>query len=152
MEILEYVNTYKDNVNEFVHKIFVDEFGYQEFSNAILSSENEEYFMESNKLWIAIENEEIIGTIGIIEVSEKCAMLKKVYVKEEYRGKGIAQNLLNQCLAYAREKNYDYIFLQTYHRLERARAFYSKNGFIEYEDGYQKTHYNEIRYRLDLKT
>ena len=151
MEILEYVHEYKENVNKLMHEILVEEYGFNQFSNGILNSHNEEYFEGNNKLWIAIENGEIIGTIGIIEVSKHHALLKKVYVKETYRGKGIAQQLLNLCLEYAKSMNYDYIFLETYHRLERAKAFYSKNGFIEYDDGYDKTQGDEIRYRLDLK-
>lgn len=151
MEILEYINEYRDNVNNLMHEIMVNEFGFNQFSDGILNSKNEEYIMDNNKLWIAMEDGEIIGTTGIIEISENHALLKKVYVKESHRGKGIAQQLLNQCLDYAKDKGYDYVFLETYLRLERARAFYSKNGFVEYEDGYEKVQGDEIRYRLNLK-
>ncbi len=151
MKILEYINDYKDNVNNLIHEILVKEYGFKQFSNNILNSENDEYFMGNNKLWVAIEDDEIIGTTGIIEVSKNHALLKKVYVKESHRGKGIAQQLLNQCLDYARNIGYDYIFLETYHRLERAKAFYSKNGFLEYDDGYEKAQGDEIRYKLNLK-
>lgn len=151
MEILEYINKYKDKVNQLMHEILVEEYGFTQFSEGILNSQNDEYIMGNNKLWLAIENGEIIGTTGIIEISKKHALLKKIYVQESYRGKGIAQQLLNQCLEYAKNSKYDYVFLETYHRLERAKAFYSKNGFIEYHDGYEKKQGDEIRYRLNLK-
>ncbi len=151
MEILEYVKDYKNHVNNLMHEILVGEYGFDQFSENILNSENDEYIMGNNRLWVAMENGEIIGTTGIIEVSDKHALLKKIYVKESHRGKGIAQQLLNQCLDYARNMGYDYVFLETYHRLERAKAFYSKNGFSEYDDGYEKVQGDEIRYRLDLK-
>jgi len=151
MEILEYINEYKENVNILMHDILVDEFGFNQFSDEILNAQNEEYIMGNNKLWLAMEDGEIVGTTGLIEISEDHALLKKVYVKESHRGKGIAQQLLNQCLEYAKEKGYDYIFLETYHRLERAKAFYSKNGFTPYYTGYERPQGEEIRYRLDLK-
>ena len=151
MEILEYINEYKENVNTLMHNILVDEYGFQELSDEILNAQNEEYNMGNNRLWLAMENGEIIGTTGLIEVSENHAILKKVYVEESHRGKGIAQQLLNQCLEYAKEIGYDYIYLITYDRLDRAKAFYSKNGFIPYDDGYEKPLGEEIRYRLDLK-
>lgn len=151
MKILEYMDKYKNHVNQLMHEILVNEYGFEQFSEGILNSQNEEYFMGNNKLWLAMENDEIIGTTGIIEISEKHALLKKIYVKESHRGKGIAQELLNLCLDYAKEKGYDYVFLETYGRLERAKAFYSKNGFLEYYDGYEKKEGDEIRYRLSLK-
>ena len=151
MEILEYINDYKDTVNQLMHDILVDEFGFQNFSENILKSQNEEFCSGNNKLWLALDNSEVVGTTGLIEISEHHALLKKVYVKEAYRGKGIAQQLLNMCLQYAKDQGYDYIILETYERLTRARNFYSKNGFLEYYDGYQKNQGDEIRYRLDLK-
>ena len=151
MEIIEYIHEYKDHVNNLMHEILVKEYGFEQFSDGILNSQNEEYCMGNNKLWIAMEDGEIIGTTGIIEIDKTSALLKKIYVKENYRGKGIAQKLLNQCLEYAKNIGYDYVYLETYHRLERAKAFYSKNGFLEYHDGYDKIQGDEVRYRLDLK-
>ena len=109
MKIVEYVNEYKNNVNNLMYEILVSEYGFNQFGDDILSSENNEYCMGNNKLWIAMENGEIIGTTGIIEVSDKHAILKKIYVKESHRGHGIAQKLLNQCLDYARNIGYDYV-------------------------------------------
>ena len=151
MEILEYIHEYKDHVNNLMHEILVDEYGFKQFSEEILNFENSEYCMGNNKLWVAMEDGEIIGTTGIIEVSENAALLKKVYVKKAHRGKGIAQKLLNLCLEYAKKLGYDYVFLETYHRLERAKAFYSKNGFLEYDDGYERIQGDEVRYKLNLK-
>ena len=151
MKILEYINEYKTQVNNLMYTILVNEFGFCSFSQDILNSQNSEYLEENNKLWIAVENEEIIGTTGLIQISDKEALLKKVYVKETHRGKGIAQQLLNQCINYATNSGYESIYLETYHRLERAKAFYSKNGFVEYYDGYTKPQGDEIRYRLNLK-
>lgn len=151
MEILEYGHEYKNHVNNLMHEILVEEFGFSQFSEEIKNAQNEEYITGNNKLWLAIEDGKIIGTTGIIEMAPDHALLKKVYVKETHRGKGIAQQLLNQCLTYAKSVGYDYIYLETYHRLERANAFYLKNGFTPYYHGYEKPQGEEIRYRLSLK-
>jgi len=151
MEILEFDKNYNEHVNNLMHAILVDEFGFKHFSEGIINSQNEEYITGNNRLWIAVDNDEIIGTIGIIEVSETHALLKKIYVKESYRGQGIAQELLNLCLEYARSMNYNYVFLETYERLKRANSFYTKNDFTPYYEGYEKIQGDEIRYRLDLK-
>lgn len=150
-EILEYTEKYRTEVNQLMHDILVKEYGFEVFSNGILESQNEEFLNGNNKLWLAIYDEEVIGTSGILEIDKSNTLLKKVYVKEEHRGKGVAQKLLNLCIDYANEIGYEYMHLETYHRLERARSFYTKNGFIEYYDGYGKPQGDEIRFKKNLK-
>lgn len=150
-EILEYTEEYKDEVNKLMYTILVEEYGFEVFSKEILKSENVEYLKENNKLWIAIVDGKIIGTSGILKIDDKNVLLKKVYVEETYRGKGIAQKLLDLCITYALEIGYEYMRLETYYRLERARGFYTKNGFKECEDGYAKPQGDEIHFQLSLK-
>lgn len=151
IEIVEYNEEYRNRVNRVLYDILVDEYGFYDFKK-ILKEKNKEYLEEPNRLWVALlEGKEVIGTTGILEIDEKNALLKKVYVKKEHRGSGIAQEMLNICIEYALEKNYENIYLETYHRLERAKGFYRKNGFVEYEGNYEKTQGDEVRFVLDLK-
>lgn len=150
MEIIEYSVNYKEEVNLLMHEILVEEYGFHQFSKDILNSHNHEYLQGNNKLWLAIENDVIIGTTGIIEMSKEQALLKKIYVKTAYRGKGIAKQLLEHCLTHAKKMGYDSVYLETYHRLGRAKAFYEKNGFKEYHNGYEKIQGDEVRYILKL--
>lgn len=150
-EILEYIEGYKEEVNKLMHDILVEEYGFETFSESILAANNEEYLKGNNRLWVAVENGEIIGTSGVLEIDEQNILLKKVYVKKAYRGKGIAQKLLDLCIDYANEVGYEYMHLETYYRLERARKFYAKNGFVEYDNGYDKPQGDEIRFQLNLK-
>lgn len=150
MKILEYSDKYRISVNNLIHEIMVDEFGFYNFSQGILDANNYEYLKENCKLWIVVENGEVIATTGLLERSKNEATLKKVYVKKNHRGKGIAQKLLDICINYATNQGYQYIFLDTYNRLENAKSFYAKNGFIPYYNGYDKPQGDEIKYKLKL--
>ena len=151
VQIVEYKEEYRKPVNRILHDILVEEYGFYDFKD-ILQEKNKEYLEGANRLWVALlEGKEVIGTTGILEIDEKNALLKKVYVKKEHRGSGIAQEMLNVCIEYALEKCYENIYLGSYHRLERAKRFYAKNGFVEYEGDYEKPQGDEVRFVLDLR-
>ena len=151
MEILEYTNEHRAGVNKLIYEIMVDEFGFYDFAEGILIADNLEYLKGNNKLWVVVENDEVIATTGLLERSNQDIVLKKVYVKKSHRGKGIAQKLLDLSLDYAKNAGYECMFLDTYHRLSNAKNLYSKNGFEPYYEGYDKPVGDEIKYKLALK-
>ena len=56
--------------------------------------------------------------------------VKNFYVEKEYRGTGIAQDLLNILVEFAKEKGYKRLELDSYKEFERAISFYEKNNFV----------------------
>ena len=97
---------------------------------------SEVYVLEDNAYWVA-ENEDgtvVAGCgIGHIDDEKKICELQKMYCDEKYRGKGIAQELLDTALDFA-EKYYDFCYLETLENMGRARAFYERNGFTHTEE------------------
>lgn len=55
--------------------------------------------------------------------------LQKIYVLQEYHGKGIGTALLKETKNITREIDPDYIWLDTHISNEKAIRFYEKNGF-----------------------
>jgi N-acetylglutamate synthase-like GNAT family acetyltransferase len=84
-----------------------------------------------DKYWISLYNNEIVGTIGIIKIEGKFSILKKMFVKREYRGKEykIASLLLNKVFDWCNSQNIDTIYLGTMSQFKAAHKFYEKNGF-----------------------
>lgn len=60
----------------------------------------------------------------------KALELKRLYVLQEYHGKGVAQALMDFALDFATEKSYQVIWLGVWEFNFRAQKFYSKNGFV----------------------
>ena len=60
----------------------------------------------------------------------KALELKRIYVLKEYYGKGIAQQLMDHILNYAKERNYEVVWLGVWEHNVRAQKFYEKYGFV----------------------
>jgi GNAT superfamily N-acetyltransferase len=83
--------------------------------------------------WVALQKEEVAGTIGLLDFGNNQFALRKMFVKKEYRGKeyAIGLHLLQQALQWCREKKATAIYLGTVDQLKAAQRFYEKNGFEE---------------------
>jgi diamine N-acetyltransferase len=67
---------------------------------------------------------------GFEEMKNKKAIeLKRLYVLENYHGKGIAQKMMDAFLVYANTNNFDVAFLGVWEYNCRAQYFYAKYGF-----------------------
>ena len=55
--------------------------------------------------------------------------MKRLYVREEFRGKKIGRLLTEQILSDAKQIGYHTMRLDTLQRMETARALYAKLGF-----------------------
>jgi putative acetyltransferase len=77
------------------------------------------------------ENDEITATIAVVPADEKDAvMLKRLYLKENYRGSGTANLLLNFAIEWAKERGYKEMNLWSDTRFLRGHQFYMKHKFI----------------------
>ena len=61
----------------------------------------------------------------------KALELKRLYVKKEFKGKGVAQLLMDHVLQYATENNYEVVWLGVWEHNRRATRFYEKCGFVK---------------------
>jgi ribosomal protein S18 acetylase RimI-like enzyme len=55
--------------------------------------------------------------------------ISRFYVDRPWHGRGIARVLMSACIAEARSRGADALWLQVYQNNERAVAFYEKSGF-----------------------
>ena len=56
--------------------------------------------------------------------------LVRLYVLHEYHGMGVADELMNFAVAFAKGKGYDWMYLSVWEYNFRARGFYEKHGFV----------------------
>ena len=86
---------------------------------------------DGGQVFFAVDNNITIGTVAMIKSSENIFELAKMTVKGDYRGKGIANMLMEQCIDFANQKNAKEIFLISNDSLKIARNLYDKYGFSE---------------------
>jgi len=93
------------------------------------------YHQGGGNFWGAKIDDELVGTIALMNTGHNAGALRKMFVKKEFRGKeyGIAQQLLETLIAYCREKNVTDVYLGTVDMLKAAHRFYEKNSFNRIE-------------------
>ena len=125
--IKEYEEKYNKKINDFVISIYVDEYGFEEHRFGIEKEDNSIYVKQGGNFWIAVdENDNIIGTIAIYKHNEQDIELKRLYVRKDYRGRGLSKALYEKAINSCKENKFKKIFLGTYDRLETAIHFYLK--------------------------
>ncbi|MBY5459736.1 GNAT family N-acetyltransferase [Rhizobium beringeri] len=92
-------------------------------------------FYQSGKgqFWVAVKDGAIVGTVGLKDIGNNHAALRKMFVSAEVRGRehGVAARLLDRLFAHARDVGLTDIFLGTTDKFVAAHRFYEKNGFTE---------------------
>ena len=83
--------------------------------------------------WVAKADGRVVGTIGLKDIGDRKAALRKMFVATGYRGSppGTASKLLTTALAAAENRGIATIFLGTTDKFVGAHRFYEKNGFAE---------------------
>jgi len=111
---------------------------------------NPERIVENGgQIFFALDNQSVIGTVAMIKSSDDRFELAKMTVKEGFRGKGIANMLMDECIKFAKQNSSSEIFLISNDSLTVARNLYDKYGFKEVELDSQK--YDRGNVKMNLK-
>lgn len=107
------------------------------------------------EFWLAMSAGEVIGTIGLMMKPDKCAIMKKFFVKKEFRSQKIGLALYNRLIEYAKEKHVEHIILDTPSVAAASHRFYEKAGFRKIEAQELPVPYsfpdrNSLLYMLDI--
>jgi putative acetyltransferase len=97
-----------------------------------------EVYQAENEIYFVVEEDGIIlggcGIGNLMDAEFKICELQKMYLAKEARGKGIAQELMQKCLAFAKQAGYDKCYIETLPFMKDAQKLYVKSGFT-YIDG-----------------
>ena len=104
---------------------------------AIRDGDEHSFFDQFNKIdlikyvIVASINDVAVGCGAIKEYDQQTMEVKRMYVKPEYRGKGIASTILNHLENWTKELNYSKCILETGIKQPEAIALYTKSNFIK---------------------
>lgn len=91
-----------------------------------------------------------VGCVGVHRHSDTDAEMKRMYVRASARGHGLGNTLTDRVVAFARERGYRRVILDTLSRLEAALHIYEQRGFHAI-DAYRDNPLEGVRYlALDL--
>ena len=113
--------------------LYAEEYGFDETFEAlvadILARFIQHHDPKRERLWIAEQDGERIGSIMIVDAGEEVAQLRILLVEPKTRGSGIGKRLIDECLDFSKRAGYKKIKLWTQSNLDAARHLYEKAGF-----------------------
>ena len=124
----EYQEKDATEVTRFLRKIFT-EMEWTVAPEDHIDEPTTYFYKHHGFLLVAERNEKVIGTAGILPF-KKSAILKRFYIDQAYRGKGISKDLFAVVKNTVKDKGYTKIILDVGVTNIRARKFYEKLGFM----------------------
>ena len=90
--------------------------------------------------YFAILDEKVIGYLKLnmcgsqTELKDNDALeIERIYVLKDYHGKKVGQLLFDKAIAIAKQQHLAYVWLGVWEENKRALQFYTKNGFVEFD-------------------
>jgi GNAT superfamily N-acetyltransferase len=137
--------------------LYAKEAGYNlEFETSVCKSFYEfleAYNTSKDQVFLASHGTQIVGTIAVSALSRYIVQIRWFLVHPDFRGLGLGKKLLNEALAFCREKGFQKVYLMTTNKQVTAADLFRKVGFRKTGDKQMNmwgVHLSEERYDMDL--
>lgn len=157
MEIIQYENEFKDEAIALILGIQNDE------AKVNLTIEDQPdllditkaYLNNDGNFWLAIDSGQVVGTLALMKIDNEWSVLKKFFVRSDYRSRKVGLSLYDRLLEFARLKGYRHIILDTPSVAIRSHKFYERSGFRLVDKSELKVRYDypdrqSLLYQLDI--
>ncbi len=157
MDIIQYNDSYHEDVISLILDIQKNEakinltLEEQPDLNMIRTS----YIESGGNFWLAVDNDTLAGTIGLMKIDAEYAVLKKFFVRSDYRSQKVGLALYETLLEFAKSSGFRHIILDTPSVAVKSHLFYERAGFrrISGKELPVEYHYpdrNSILYKIDI--
>lgn len=126
-----------------IRDILERDLGYHCSHDALTKRVNEMSKRENYQIFVACDNEEVVGFIGCVrylafELENEGMKIIALAVSRKYRRKGIGTELLKTAEQWAKENNIEVILLNSGLTRAEAHTFYESRGYIKKSYGFLK--------------
>lgn len=96
-----------------------------------------DYVPPAGRLFLTVEEDRIAGCVALRRLGDGVCEMKRLYVRPEFRGRGLGRELTRAVINAAHEVGYDRMRLDTLPgKMDRAIAMYRSLGFQEIDAYY----------------
>ncbi len=118
--------------------LYAQEYGYDQTFEAYVATGLTEFVQsfnpESDRVWLAEAEGQVIGSIAVVGRLESGAQLRWFLIHPSCRGLGLGHVLLDGALQFCKECQYRIVFLWTARGLGAAHYLYEQAGFQKVEE------------------
>jgi DNA-binding MarR family transcriptional regulator/GNAT superfamily N-acetyltransferase len=107
--------------------LYAQEYGWDQSFEALVAEIAAAFVRDC---WIAEQGGRIVGSVFVVRKSARVAQLRLLYVETSARGQGLGARLVDECIRFARAKQYRTLVLWTNDVLRAARHVYESRGFV----------------------
>ena len=143
----ELIDRARELMNEYADSMG---FHFRDFEKEIVDLPGE-YAPPEGCLLLAVEDDRAAGCVALRELTDDMSEMRRLYVKPEYRGKGVGRQLVLAAINQARLIGYRSIRLITLSSMNEAVALYHSLGFKEIQPYRQIPSSSAIFMELRLK-
>lgn len=122
-----YASAFQDLNIEWLESYFYVE----DYDREVLSRPRKHIIDAGGHIFFAIENDLVLGTVALLKRDHGAFELTKMAVLPNQRGKKIGQRLMQHCIDFAKQEQFQRLFLYSHTKLENAIYIYRKYGFEE---------------------
>lgn len=123
---------------------------FQDFENEVATLPGK-YAMPDGRLYIAYFDENLAGCIALRKLEDGICEMKRLFVRDEFRGQQIGIRLIERLIADAHEIGYSKMRLDTYRpKMGRAVKLYESHGFYQIEPYYENPHNDVLFMEAEL--
>ncbi|WP_323757350.1 GNAT family N-acetyltransferase [Roseivirga sp.] len=152
IEIVPYESKYQAGIDLMMQEIA------EEFTEPIMGGQKSNSVAFPDKYWVAVYEGQVIGTIALMIIKHEYGILKKMMLKNEFRGTvhNVAKLLLQTAIDESEKNQLECIYLGTMAQFKAAQSFYQKHGFQQIDEKKLPTDFlrnpiDTLFYRLSLK-
>ena len=133
MRVREYRSEDSLGVKKLILSILEKEYPFDRsaYQDSDINDVSGTYGGEGNAFFVAEKDEKIVGTVGVKKDTSRNALLRRLFVKENYRKGGLGTMLLKKGIDFCRSGNYKEIIFRATDRMPQAMRLCRKMGFKE---------------------
>ena len=144
----DYINEVRNLITEYTQMLGRD-LAFQNIT-VELKDPSKKYTPPQGELLVAIEKEQVIGMIAYHRHSAIRCEMKRLYVKPQYRGMKLGEQLIQKIMELAKQSGYTEMVLDTLLPLKAAIYLYQKMGFQQCEPYYNNPMNDVIYFKKTL--
>lgn len=109
------------------------------------------YVPPEGRLLLAKLGNEVAGCIAMRKLGKGICEMKRLFVRDTFRGHGIGEKLIHTLIEEARAENYRAMRLDTFPpKMGKAVSLYTSHGFYPIDSYYENPHEDVLFMELDL--